>query len=200
MIMADYFAMDRAQLEAEHARLMGEYEAYQAQGLKLDMSRGKPCPEQLDLSKEMLRMDSYIGENGVDARNYGLLAGMPEARRFFADLFGVQPGEVIVCGNSSLAMMYYLIDLGWRAGFVDSIRPWRFFNSIKFLCPTPGYDRHFRVTEYFGFQMLSVPMREDGPDMDMVEQLVREDETIKGIWCVPVYSNPDGYLPVNDCV
>ena len=200
MIMADYFAMDRAQLEAEHARLMGEYDCYKAQGLKLDMSRGKPCPEQLDLSKEMLHMDNYIGEDGVDARNYGLLAGMPEARRFFADLLGVSPEEVIVCGNSSLAMMYYLIDLGWRAGFVDSIRPWRFFNSIKFLCPTPGYDRHFRVTEYFGFQMLSVPMREDGPDMDMVEQLVREDETIKGIWCVPVYSNPDGYVYSSETV
>ena len=200
MIMADYFAMDRAQLEAERARLLGEYESYKAQGLKLDMSRGKPCPEQLDLSKEMLHMDNYIGEDGVDARNYGLLAGMPEARRFFADLLGVTPEEVIVCGNSSLAMMYYLIDLGWRAGFVDSIRPWRFFNSIKFLCPTPGYDRHFRVTEYFGFQMLSVPMREDGPDMDMVEQLVREDETIQGIWCVPVYSNPDGYVYSSETV
>lgn len=200
--MKDYLSMDAASLRAELVQLQAQYEAFQKSGLKLDMSRGKPCPEQLDLSGEMLRMvDNYIGENGVDARNYGLLAGMPEARRFFADLLRIQdPDEVIVCGNSSLSMMYYLIDLGWRAGFVDSIRPWRFFNNIKFICPVPGYDRHFLVTEYFGFQLIPVPMLETGPDMNMVERLVKDDDSVKGIWCVPVYSNPDGYTYSDETV
>lgn len=198
--MTDYLRMDKAALVQEQQALLAEYGRYKAMGLKLDMSRGKPCPQQLDLSMEMLRMEDYIGENGVDARNYGLLEGMPEARRFFAELFGLDAGEVIVCGNSSLSMMYYLIDLGWRAGWADSVRPWRFCNNIKFLCPVPGYDRHFRVTEYFGFQMLSIPMDENGPDMDLVERLVREDETIKGIWCVPVYSNPDGVVYSDETV
>ena len=199
--MEKYENLSRETLQAELEHLRSEYQSFQKKGLKLDMSRGKPCPEQLDLSAEMLRMvDHYIGETGVDARNYGLLEGMPEARRFFGELLGASADQVIVCGNSSLSMMYYLIDLGWRAGFVDSIRPWRFFNNIKFLCPVPGYDRHFRVTEYFGFQLISVPMDDNGPDMDMVEKLVREDETIKGIWCVPVYSNPEGTVYSDETV
>ena len=193
-VMNDYLSMSHEQLLEEQSKLAELYAGYQAKNLKLDMSRGKPCVEQLDLSEEMYQMvDNYIGENGVDARNYGLLEGMPEARRFFAELLEVAPEEVIVCGNSSLSMMYYLIDLGWRKGFVDSLTPWRFCLSNKFLCPVPGYDRHFRVTEYFGFQLISVPMNEDGPDMDMVERLVK-DEGVKGMWCVPKYSNPDGYV------
>ena len=200
-VLSKYDSMSREELQKELQSLLKEYQHFQQKGLSLDMSRGKPCQEQLDLSAEMLRMvDNYIGETGVDARNYGLLEGMPEARRFFAELLDVAPNEVVVCGNSSLAMMYYLIDLGWRAGFVDSIRPWRFFNNIKFLCPVPGYDRHFRVTEYFGFQLIGVPMTETGPDMDMVEELVKKDETIKGIWCVPVYSNPDGIVYSDETV
>ena len=192
--MNDYLSMSHEQLLEEQAKLAELYAGYQAKNLKLDMSRGKPCVEQLDLSEEMYQMvDNYIGENGVDARNYGLLEGMPEARRFFAELLEVAPEEVIVCGNSSLSMMYYLIDLGWRKGFVDSLTPWRFCLSNKFLCPVPGYDRHFRVTEYFGFQLIPVPMNEDGLDMDMVERLVK-DEGVKGMWCVPKYSNPDGYV------
>ena len=145
--MADYFKMSDAELIKERDELRVQYQHYKNMALNLDMSRGKPCTEQLDLSMEMLKMNDYIGENGFDARNYGLLEGMPEARRFFAELLGVQAENVIVCGNSSLQMMYYLIDLGWRQGFVDSQRPWRHYNSIKFLCPVPGYDRHFRVTE-----------------------------------------------------
>ena len=165
------------------------------------MSRGKPCPEQLDLSADMMKLENYIGENGVDTRNYGYLEGIPEARRFFADVMRVpSPEQVLVCGNSALSTMYYLIDLGWRAGFVDSIRPWRFCTNIKFLCPTPGYDRHFKVTEYFGFQLIPVPMLETGPDMDVVERLVKDDDSVKGIWCVPVYSNPDGYSYSDDTV
>ena len=200
--MKDYLSMGEAELRAELEEVQAQYKGFREMGLRLDMSRGKPCPEQLDLSREMLRMvDNYTGEDGTDARNYGLLAGMPEARRFFADLLRLSdPEEVIVCGNSSLAMMYYLIDLGWRAGFVDSVRPWRFCNNIKFICPVPGYDRHFLVTEYFGFQLIPVPMLPTGPDMDMVEQLVQNDETVKGIWCVPVYSNPDGHTYSGDTV
>ncbi len=200
--MRDYLRMTKDELRAELTKLDTRYQQFVDMDLALDMSRGKPCPEQLDLSKEMLRMvDNYIGENGVDARNYGLLPGMPEARRFFADILRVSdPEEVIVCGNSSLSMMYYLIDLGWRAGFVDSIRPWRFCNNTKFICPVPGYDRHFRISEYFGLQMIQVPMLETGPDMDMVENLVKNDESIKGIWCVPVYSNPDGYIYSDETV
>lgn len=198
--MADYFKMSDAELIKERDELRVQYQHYKNMALNLDMSRGKPCTEQLDLSMEMLKMNDYIGENGFDARNYGLLEGMPEARRFFAELLGVQAENVIVCGNSSLQMMYYLIDLGWRQGFVDSQRPWRHYNSIKFLCPVPGYDRHFRVTEYFGFQMISIPMTENGPDMDMVEEMVAKDDSIKGIWCVPVYSNPDGYIYSDETV
>jgi DNA-binding transcriptional MocR family regulator len=198
--MANYLAMDREALTEEQQLLRAEYQRYKNMGLSLNMARGKPCTEQLDLSKEMLKMEDYTGENGFDARNYGLLEGMPEARRFFADLLGVKKEEVIVGGNSSLQLMYYLIDLGWRQGFVDSPRPWRHYNSLKFLCPVPGYDRHFRVTEYFGFQMINIPMTESGPDMDMVEELVKKDDSIKGIWCVPVYSNPDGYCYSDETV
>ena len=197
--MADYFEMDRQQLEAEHEALQALYKEYQSRGLKLDMSRGKPCPEQLDLSMDMLKLEDYRGDNGTDSRNYGLLEGMPEARVFFADLMGVQPEEVIVGGNSSLSLMYYLIDLGCRQGFVDSPDNWNGGKKRKFICPVPGYDRHFRVTEYFGFELLSVPMTPDGPDMNQVEELVK-DPTVKGIWCVPVYSNPDGYTYSDETV
>lgn len=197
--MANYFEMSHAELQAERAALQKTYQEYCDKKLKLDMSRGKPCPEQLDLSMEMLQLDDYRGENGVDSRNYGLLEGMPEARRFFADLMGVKPEETIVGGNSSLTLMYYLIDLGMRQGFVDSPKAWGRCEKIKFLCPVPGYDRHFRVTEYFGFELLSVPMTPTGPDMDVVETLAK-DEAVKGIWCVPVYSNPDGYTYSDDTV
>lgn len=198
--MTDYLKMTDNELMNERSLLRAEYQRYKNMALELNMSRGKPCPEQLDLSREMLKMDNYIGEDGFDARNYGMLEGMPEARRFFGELLGIGANNVIVCGNSSLQMMYYLIDLGWRQGFVDSQRPWRHYNSIKFLCPVPGYDRHFRVTEYFGFQMVNIPMTESGPDMDMVEELVAKDDSIKGIWCVPVYSNPDGYVYSDETV
>ena len=198
--MKDYLSMTKEQLQAEQKELYFRYEEYQAKGLKLDMSRGKPCLEQLDLSADLLQPCNYIDDSGVDSRNYGILAGMPDARRFFAELMGVDAEEVIVGGNASLSLMYYLIDLGWRVGFPDSKRPWRFDEKIKFLCPVPGYDRHFAITEYFGFEMLSIPMTEDGPDMDMVEKLVTSDESIKGIWCVPLYSNPDGFIYSDDTV
>ena len=189
--MADYFAMDSRQCAQELDSLRKIYEEYAAKGLKLDMSRGKPAPDQLDLSMDLLTITDYKGETGIDSRNYGNLEGMPEARRFFADILGAQPDEVIVGGNSSLNMMYYLIDLGWRLGFADSPAAWNACGRPKFLCPAPGYDRHFRVTEYFGFELITVPMLPTGPDMDCVEALVK-DEAVKGIWCVPLYSNPGG--------
>ena len=184
--------MDSRQCAQELDSLRKIYEEYAAKGLKLDMSRGKPAPDQLDLSMDLLTITDYKGETGIDSRNYGNLEGMPEARRFFADILGAQPDEVIVGGNSSLNMMYYLIDLGWRLGFADSPAAWNACGRPKFLCPAPGYDRHFRVTEYFGFELITVPMLPTGPDMDCVEALVK-DEAVKGIWCVPQYSNPDGY-------
>ncbi len=190
--MANYFAMSGQQQKAELERLWQVYRDFAAAGLHLDMSRGKPSPEQLDLSMEMLTITDYMGETGIDSRNYGNLEGMPEARRFFADFLGTKPEEVIVGGNSSLNMMFYLIELGWRQGFADSPAAWNTYKKPKFLCPAPGYDRHFRVTEYFGFELVSVPMLPTGADMDAVERLVR-DEAVKGIWCVPLYSNPDGY-------
>ncbi len=188
----DYLHADRAQLTAELAVLRKEYDRYRQLGLKLDMSRGKPSPEQLDLSMDLLKINVYRGETGIDARNYGVLEGMPEARRLFGELMGIAPDEVIVGGNASLQMMYYLVELGYRNGYADSPRPWKEYTRIKFLCPSPGYDRHFRITEYFGFELVSVPMLPTGPDMDVVERLVAEDDTIKGIWCVPMYSNPEG--------
>ena len=188
----NYLNMTREQLAVQLAGLQQEYARYQQLGLKLDMSRGKPSPEQLDLSMDLLKINVYRGETGIDARNYGVLEGMPEARRLFGELMGVAPEEVIVGGNASLQMMYYLVELGYRNGYADSPRPWKEYTRIKFLCPSPGYDRHFRITEYFGFELVSVPMLPTGPNMDVVERLVAEDDTIKGIWCVPMYSNPEG--------
>lgn len=188
----DYLKAGREELLAELKNLQQEYAGYKALGLHLDMSRGKPSPEQLDLSMDLLKINVYKGETGIDARNYGVLEGMPEARRLFGELMGVSPEEVIVGGNASLQMMYYLVELGYRNGYADSPCPWKEYPHIKFLCPSPGYDRHFRITEYFGFELVSVPMLETGPDMDVVERLVAEDDTIKGIWCVPMYSNPEG--------
>lgn len=191
--MKEYQSMTKQELQEEYQAVLAQYRDYQAKGLKLDMSRGKPCTEQLELSNGLLSQNQYIGENGEDSRNYGLLAGMPQARRFFAELLGVEENEVIVGGNSSLTLMYYMIDMGWRVGFADSDHPWRMEEKLKFLCPAPGYDRHFAITEYFGFEMIPVPMHEDGPDMNLVEQLAA-DPSVKGIWCVPLYSNPDGYI------
>ena len=188
----NYQTASREDLRRELATLQREYDRYASMGLKLDMSRGKPSPEQLDLSMDLLKINVYRGETGIDARNYGVLEGMPEARRLFAELMGIRPDEVIVGGNASLQMMYYLIELGYRNGYADSPQPWKACERIKFLCPVPGYDRHFRITEYFGFELVSVPMTPTGPDMDIVEQMVAEDDTVKGIWCVPMYSNPEG--------
>lgn len=188
--MADYLAMGKAELEKEREALQRCYEAYQAKGLKLDMSRGKPCAEQLDLSNGLLSITDTHTEDGMDARNYGCLEGIPEARRLFAELLGADAAQVLVGGNSSLNLMFDVIGAGCRDGLGGT--PWDDCAHKKFLCPAPGYDRHFRVTEYYGFELIAVPMLESGPDMDCVEELVK-DPQVKGIWCVPTYSNPDGY-------
>ena len=191
--MANYFEMTRDELTAEKAALEENYKKFQAMGLKLNMARGKPGPHQMDLAMGLLQMTDYTTDAGTDARNYGDLEGLHEARELFADVMGVKPEEVFVGGNSSLQLMYNLISMGYSFGFPESPCPWSQVPNRKFLCPVPGYDRHFAITEEFGFELISVPMSPTGPDMDMIEKLVAEDDTIKGIWCVPQYSNPDGY-------
>lgn len=190
--MENYCEMGQKALLLEQEKLVVEYAEFQKMGLKLDMSRGKPSPKQLDLSMDMLSVQDYKDDTGVDARNYGNLEGLPEVRRFFAEILGVTPEETIVGGNSSLQLMYMMIDLAWQTGFSDSPQAWSQYKTVKFLCPSPGYDRHFRVTQGFGIELVTVPMLPTGPDMNVVEQLVA-DEAVKGIWCVPMYSNPDGY-------
>ena len=194
--MNAYASMNQEERANVHKTLLAQFEEFKNQGLKLDMSRGKPGADQLDLSLPVLDCVNGAGncraEDGTDCRNYGLLDGIPEAKRLFADLMEVSPDEVIIGGNSSLNLIYDAIARAMSHGVYDGDKPWSQCGTIKFLCPAPGYDRHFAITEYFGFEMITVPMLSDGPDMDMVEKLVVEDEAIKGMWCVPKYSNPDG--------
>lgn len=197
--MQNYSEMTKEQLKQELDSLQSDYQKFKDMNLKLDMSRGKPAPNQLDLSMDMLKITDYKDEAGIDARNYGNLEGMPEARAFFAEMLGVQPDEILVGGNSSLNLEYYLVELGCRAGYADSEKSWNSSPKKKFLCPAPGYDRHFRISEYFGFELVIVPMLPTGPDMDIMEKLVL-DEDVKGVWCVPVYSNPDGYTYSDETV
>ncbi len=198
--MANYFEMTRDELTAEKAALEENYKKFQAMGLKLNMARGKPGPHQMDLAMGLLQMTDYTTDAGTDARNYGDLEGLHEARELFGDVMGVKPEEVFVGGNSSLQIMYNLISMGYCFGFPESPCPWSQVEKRKFLCPVPGYDRHFAITEEFGFELISVPMTPTGPDMDVVEKLVAEDDTIKGIWCVPKYSNPTGITFSEDTV
>ncbi len=170
------------------------YQEFTKLNLKLDMSRGKPSPEQLDLSLPLLNdagMPEQIKSGGVDCRNYGVQLGLPEVREFFAPLLEVPTEQVVVDGSSSLALMHDVIVFALLYG-TPSGSPWRGDKSISFLCPVPGYDRHFSILKAFGINMINVPLLEDGPDMDIVESLVRDDASIKGMWCVPKYSNPTG--------
>ena len=194
--MKAYKDMTKEELEREIKALKKEYKKYQDMDLRLDMSRGKPCREQLDISMGM--MDALNSEadlscaDGTDCRNYGVLTGIEEAKVLLGDMMENNPDNIIIYGNSSLNVMYDTIARAMTHGILGNT-PWCKLDKVKFLCPVPGYDRHFGITEYFGIEMIPVPMSPEGPDMDMVEKLVSEDETIKGIWCIPKYSNPQGY-------
>jgi DNA-binding transcriptional MocR family regulator len=192
-------SLGREELRAQHELQKRNYAALQAKGLKLDLTRGKPAAAQLDLSNELLGLpgtgpDSYRDGEGTDTRNYGGLQGLPELRAIFAELLGIPVQNLIAGNNASLEIMHDTVVFSMLYGGVDSPRPWVKEPVVKFLCPAPGYDRHFAITETLGIEMITVPMREDGPDMDLVEELVAADPAIKGIWCVPVYSNPTGVV------
>ncbi len=194
--MTPYAEMTKDEMKRELDELRVEYDKFQNLGLNLDMSRGKPCKEQLDLSMGM--MDAlYSGadmtcEDGTDCRNYGGLTGIKEAKVLIGDMMENNPDNIIIYGNSSLNVMYDTISRAMTHGILGHT-PWCRLDKVKFLCPSPGYDRHFKITEYFGIEMIPVEMSPSGPDMDTVEKLVSEDASIKGIWCVPKYSNPQGY-------
>ena len=194
--MEAYRNRSRAALEEEYRQVTAQYEGLKEQKLHLDMSRGKPGKEQLDLVSDLLQYPASAEActiDGVDARNYGTLSGLPAARRLFADLLGTRPEEVFVGGNASLSLMYGVISKAYTHGLLHSPRPWAKEETVKFLCPAPGYDRHFKISQSFGMQMLTVPMTPDGPDMELVERLV-QDPQVKGMWCVPKYSNPEGVI------
>ena len=201
--MKSYMEMTKEELLQEKAALEAEYCKIKSQGLALDMSRGKPSAEQLDLSMGLLdAVDSKtvaVSENGTDVRNYGVLDGIPEAKRLIAEMINVKPENVIVYGNSSLNIMYDQIARAELFGICGNT-PWSKLETVKFLCSVPGYDRHFAITEEFGIEMINIPMTEEGPDMDLVEQYVNSDPAVKGIWCVPKYSNPQGVVYSDETV
>lgn len=201
--MKAYQELSREELLSLRSELQREYESVKGKGLKLDMSRGKPSIAQLDLARgffDVLNSGSDMkDESGVDVRNYGALDGIPEAKRLMADIMGVSVDNVIVCGNASLFIMYDTISRSVTHGVMGST-PWCRLDRVKFLCPVPGYDRHFAITQHFGIEMINIPMTPQGPDMDMVERSVSEDPCVKGIWCVPRYSNPQGYTYSDETV
>ena len=191
--MSDYLKMSKEELQAEFSSVKAEYEKLRAMHLSLDMSRGKPGADNMDLSEKMFDLvgndTGFKNISGIDCRNYGGLDGLQELKTLFAGILGLEEDQIIVGGNSSLNMMFDTIAQAMTHGMGGE--PWLMQGDIKFLCPVPGYDRHFAITEYFGIGLIPVPMTEEGPDMDIVEELVK-DEKVKGIWCVPKYSNPEG--------
>lgn len=195
--MKEITAYTREELQELEKKLAEEYAVWKEKGLSLNMARGKPAAAQLDLSSEMLTggLDSWKTEDGLDARNYGVLDGIPECRRLFGDLLGIPADQIIIGGNSSLNMMYDMMARLCLFG-TQGEKPWKFWEyegkPVRFLCPSPGYDRHFAICEALGIEMIPVRLTEDGPDMDEVERLAASDERIKGIWCVPLHSNPQG--------
>lgn len=197
-----YSEMTRSELMYEQELCMAELEALKAQGLKLNMARGKPGREQLDMVSDILTVLTDADDcfsDGVDARNYGELAGLKEARELFAGILGCKAEECIVGGNSSLQLMYDAVSKAYTHGLNHAACPWHKLEKVKWLCPAPGYDRHFKITESFGFELVTVPMTPAGPDMDAVEELIK-DPAVKGMWCVPKYSNPDGIIYSADTV
>ena len=193
--MTDFQQLGQQELQEKKQQVQERYREFQAQNISLDMTRGKPCPEQLDLAMGLFDCaDSshYAAENGSDCRNYGGLDGLPEAKALFAELMEVGADEIIIGGNSSLNMMHDAFMRAMVNGVTENSSPWKLLPKVKFLCPSPGYDRHFSVCQYLGIEMITIDMKSDGPDMDTVENLVAEDDSIKGIWCVPKYSNPTG--------
>ena len=195
--MSKYVDMTKEELLKEQSVLLKKFEEYKAMGLNLDMSRGKPSKEQLDLSMDMLKPIDYT-EDGFDVRNYGLLDGIKSCKQLFADLLGVEVKNVIVGPSASLNLMYDYICQCYCEGVLGST-PWCKLDEVKFLCPVPGYDRHFTILEHFGIKMINVPMTREGPDMDVIEELVK-DEAVKGMFCVPKYSNPQGITFSDDTV
>ena len=192
--MQSYSSLSKNEKQALYASLTEKYNEYCNSGLKLDISRGKPNSDQLDVAQELLSYPITAEETkiaGVDARNYGIIDGIPEAKKLFADIMGVDAKNVFVGGNSSLQLMYDTLSRAMLFGTVDSKRPWCKEEGLKWICVVPGYDRHFKITEVLGFELISVKMTENGPDMDEIERLVK-DERVKGMWCVPKYSNPTG--------
>ena len=201
--MKSYQEMTKEELLQEKTALEAEYAKIKEMELSLDMSRGKPSSEQLDLCMDMLDVINsktvLKSENGTDLRNYGILDGIPEAKRLIAEMVDCKPENVIVYGNSSLNIMYDQISRAMTHGICGST-PWGKLEAVKFLCPVPGYDRHFGVTEHFGIEMINIPMTAEGPDMDLVEKYVNNDPAVKGIWCVPKYSNPQGIVYSDETV
>lgn len=193
--MKTYKEMSREELVSLKAELEKQFVDAKGKGLKLDMSRGKPAPAQLDIAMglmDVLNSGSDMNtETGVDTRNYGLVDGIPEVKRFMGEMMEVPVENVIVYGNASLPIMYDTVSRSMTHGVMGST-PWCKLDKVKFLCPVPGYDRHFKITEHFGIEMINIPMTPTGPDMDLVEKYVQEDAAVKGIWCVPKYSNPQG--------
>ena len=192
----DYMALSAAEWQQEYDKVSAEYEGWKAKGLKLNMARGKPSKQQLDLVSGILTALTSAEEcvdSGVDARNYGELKGLESARALFADILGCKTSQVFAGGNSSLQLMYDTVSKAYTHGLLHSEKPWCKEESVKWLCPAPGYDRHFKVTESFGFELITIPMTENGPDMDIVENLIK-DPSVKGMWNVPKYSNPDGII------
>lgn len=193
--MKDYSQMSKQELEQALCEQQKLYRKLQKQGVSVDMTRGRPSKEQLDIAMPMLKNAGGYNYNmsGIDARNYGEPAGVKPARELFANLLEVKSSEVIVFDGSSLDIMYNLVQFAMQFG-VRGNTPWNKLDKVKFICPAPGYDRHFAICQTFGIEMIAVPMLDDGPDMSVVEMLVRDDESIKGMWCVPKYSNPTGVV------
>ena len=194
--MKSYLQMTREELHYEKEKVESLFEEQKALGLSLDMSRGKPSTEQLNISNGLMDVlnskTDMKDETGSDCRNYGIFGGIPEAKRLMGEMSEVAPDDMLIFGNSSLNIMFDTVSRAYTHGIMGN-KPWGKCDGIKFLCPVPGYDRHFRITEYFGIDMINIPMTESGPDMDMVEEYVNNDPLVKGIWCVPKYSNPQGY-------